>query len=131
MAKKRSRRKTFLSIQARRALREILKWTQAKLGRDATLRYEDLMSKPFVMSRPTWNIPARRTRATFKKASARITRASAANERVLLLELCKTPGTLSSTATGAFRMWSTSSVSYMMNASLIGIFPKDTGKRAN
>jgi toxin ParE1/3/4 len=41
--KKRSQRKAVLSVEARRDLREILIWTQAKFGRDATLRYEDLI----------------------------------------------------------------------------------------
>ena len=43
MPKKRSQRKAVLSVEARRDLREILIWTQAKFGRDATLRYEDLI----------------------------------------------------------------------------------------
>ena len=46
MSKKRGQRKAVkavLSIQARRDLREILIWSQAKFGRDAALRYEDLI----------------------------------------------------------------------------------------
>ena len=37
------RRKAVLSLQARSDLREILTWSQAKFGRDAALRYEDLI----------------------------------------------------------------------------------------
>jgi toxin ParE1/3/4 len=43
MAKRRGSRKTFLSLQARSDLREILKWTRENFGRDATVRYENLI----------------------------------------------------------------------------------------
>ena len=43
MPKRRSQRKVVLSLQARRDLREILIWSQARFGRDAALRYEDLI----------------------------------------------------------------------------------------
>jgi toxin ParE1/3/4 len=40
---KRGQRKSVLSIQARRDLREILTWSQAKFGREAALGYQDLI----------------------------------------------------------------------------------------
>ena len=43
MSKARRRHKAVLSPEARRDLREILKWSEAKFGRDAALRYEDLI----------------------------------------------------------------------------------------
>jgi toxin ParE1/3/4 len=43
VAKKHGQVKVVLSPQARRDVREILVWTQSNFGRDATLRYEDLI----------------------------------------------------------------------------------------
>jgi len=43
VSKARRRHKAVLSPEARRDLREILKWSEAKFGRDAALRYEDLI----------------------------------------------------------------------------------------
>jgi toxin ParE1/3/4 len=40
---RRDSHKAVLSPEARRDLREILKWSQVKFGRDAALRYEDLI----------------------------------------------------------------------------------------
>jgi toxin ParE1/3/4 len=65
--KKRAPRKAVLSIQARRDLREILIWSHAEFGRDAALRYEDLIIRALRDIEADTERPGSRDRSALQK----------------------------------------------------------------